>query len=56
MGDGTPMCHLGWGGGILWGLWHLMGFLVFVLEDGRDGWHFWGENGGKRVVFWVLEP
>ena len=33
-----------------------MGFVVFVLEGGRDGWHFWGENGGKRVVFSVLEP
>ena len=47
--------ELGWcrlGGG--W--WHLMGFVVFVLEGGRDGWHFWGENGGKRVIFWVLEP
>ena len=19
-------------------------------------WGIWGENGGKRVVFWVLEP
>ena len=38
------------------GWWHLMGFVVFVLGDGRDGWHFWGENGGKRVIFWVLEP
>ena len=38
------------------GWWLLMGFVVFVLGDGRDGWHFWGENGGKRVIFWVLEP